>query len=91
MAMGVGQIESKYGITAEKLDEIDENACLGELPGEAGRVVAGRPLKFGKKLKLVAYKELPETVEAIDSRAAALGLTRSDYLRNLVRQDLAHA
>ena len=40
---------------------------------------------------MVGYKEVPETVEAIDRRAGSLGMTRSDYLRNLVRKDLASA
>ena len=91
MAMNAAEIEEKYGISAAKLDEIDEQAARGVLPGEPGPVSAGRPLKFGTALKMVGYKEVPETVEAIDRRAGSLGLTRSDYLRNLVRQDLAHA
>ena len=91
MAMNAAEIEEKYGISSAKLDEIDEQAARGVLPGEPGRVSAGRPLKFGTALKMVGYKEVPETVEAIDRRAGSLGLTRSDYLRNLVRQDLAHS
>lgn len=91
MAMAAKEIEKKYGISASRLDEIEEKAARGELPGESGPVSAGRPLKFGTALKMVGYKETPETVEAIDRRAGSLGMTRSDYLRNLVRQDLAHA
>ena len=91
MAMNATEIEKKYGISAERLDAIDEQASRGVLPGESGPVSAGRPLKFGTALKMVGYKEVPETVEAIDRRASSLGMTRSDYLRNLVRQDLAHA
>ena len=91
MAMTAKEIERKYGISTSKLEEVDERAVAGELPGESGPVSAGRPLKFGTALKMVGYKEVPETVEAIDRRAGSLGMTRSDYLRSLVRQDLARA
>lgn len=91
MAMTAREIEKRYGIDASKLDAIEESAARGELPGEPGPVSAGRPLKFGTALKMVGYKEVPETVEAIDRRAGSLGMTRSDYLRELVRKDLARA
>lgn len=91
MTMTAKEIEKNYGISASRLNEIDERAVNGELPGKPGPVSAGRPLKFGTTLKMVGYKEVPETVEAIDRRAGSLGMTRSDYLRSLVRQDLAHA
>lgn len=91
MPMNAKTISRKYGIDKAKLDEIDEKASAGILPGEPGSVSVGRPLKFGKELKLVGYKELPETIEAIDARAESLGMSRSDYLRNLVRQDLSRA
>ncbi|MBO4364883.1 MAG: hypothetical protein J5804_01155 [Eggerthellaceae bacterium] len=91
MAMTTAEIQKKYGIDPAQLDEIEKKASLGELPGEPGRLSVGRPLKFGQALKMVGYKELPETIEAIDKRASSLGMTRSDYLRDLVRQDLARA
>lgn len=91
MAISAAEIERKYGIGSSKLDKIDERASRGELPGKPGPVSVGRPLKFGTTLKMVGYKEIPETVEAIDRRASSLGMTRSDYLRSLVRQDLASA
>ena len=91
MAMTAEEIEKKYGIGASKLEEIEALAVGGELPGKPGSVSVGRPLKFGTALKMVGYREVPETVEAIDRRAESLGMTRSDYLRNLVRQDLARA
>jgi hypothetical protein len=66
MAMTAKEIERKYGISTSKLEEVDERAAVGELPGEPGPVSAGRPLKFGTALKMVGYKAVPETVEAID-------------------------
>ncbi len=91
MTISAKEIEEKYGIDAVKLDTIEADAARGDLPGLSGPVSPGRPLKFGAALKLVGYKELPETVEAIDKRASSLGMSRSDYLRSLVRQDLARA
>lgn len=91
MTISATEIEKKYGIDSAKLDDIDEKASRGELPGEPGPVSAGRPLKFSTPLKMVGYKEAPETIEAIDRRASSLGMTRSDYLRSLVRQDLVSA
>lgn len=89
MAITDADVEKRYGIPAATLNDIDEQASRGTLPGAPGPVSVGRPLKFGQALKMVGYKEVPEVVEALDQRASSLGMTRSDYLRNLVRQDLA--
>ncbi len=91
MTISATEIKKRYGIGAAKLDEIDEEASRGKLPGKPGSLSVGRPLKFGTTLKMVGYKETPEIIKAIDMRASSLGMTRSDYLRNLVRQDLASA
>ena len=48
----------------------------------------GRPLKFGQEMRQVGFKEPLSKVEAIDRRAAELGMRRSDYLRHLVDADL---
>ena len=86
------KIEEKFGVTSEQLEQWEAEAARGELPGKpVGEVVVGRPLKFGKPLKLVGFREAPDEVAAMDRRAADLGMSRSDYLRHLVRQDLAAA
>ena len=47
--------------------------------------------KLGTASKVVGYMETPENIEAIDRCAGLLGMMRSDYLRDLVRKDLAKA
>ena len=42
-------------------------------------------------MKPVTFKETPSVIAAMDERAAALGSSRSDYLRALVAKDLAMA
>ncbi len=58
---------------------------------EYGSPHAGRPAVFGEVMKPVTFKEPPSVIAAIDERAAKLGSTRSDYLRDLVARDLALA
>ena len=36
MAMAAKEIEKKYGISASRLDEVEEKAARGELLGERG-------------------------------------------------------
>ena len=91
MTISAEEAQKKYGITARRLDELEKMATEGILPGEPGEVTVGRPLKFGQRLKLVGYKETPDNIAAMDRRAASQGMSRSDYLRDLVHKDLATA
>lgn len=86
------EIEKRFGISGQQLEEWDQGAAAGEVPGEpAGEVVMGRPLLFGQKMRQVGFKEPLSKVEAIDKRAAQLGMRRSEYLRHLVDKDLKRA
>lgn len=86
------EIEEKYGLSPELLDELERDAAAGNLPGiPSGPIVVGRPLLFGEKLKSVTFKEPESKVSAIDARAKSLSMSRSDYLRWLVDSDLASA
>ena len=86
------EIEEKYGLSPELLDELERDAAAGNLPGiPSGSIVVGRPLLFGEKLKSVTFKEPESKVSAIDARAKSLSMSRSDYLRWLVDSDLASA
>ena len=42
-------------------------------------------------MQFVGFKDTPQKVAAMDERASKLGMSRSDYLRSLVRKDLASA
>lgn len=90
--MSAKELEERFGITSEELDRLEEDAANGILHGEPrGEVIVGRPLKFGEEMKQVGFKEPVRKIEAIDRRAAQLGLKRSDYLRRLVDDDLEAA
>ena len=83
--------QSKYGLSPADIDVLEEQASRGILPGDPGSASVGRPMKFGAPLRMVGFKETAETIEAMDCRASSLGLSRSDYLRYLIDQDLANA
>ena len=82
------ELEEMFGVTAEQLDEWEKEAAQGE---QVGEIIVGRPLKFGEPLQFVGFKDTPQKVAAMDERASKLGMSRSDYLRSLVRKDLASA
>ena len=83
------EVEFKYGLTSEQIDQWEREAADGILPGRpSGEVMRGRPLMFGEKTRQVGFKESLIKIEAIDRRAAQLGMRRSDYLRRLVDEDL---
>ena len=83
-------LETIFGITSERIAEIDEDASKGVLQGHALKTVTGpgRPPLFDGPMQQVAFKEQRGMVQAMDKRAAQLGMGRSDYLRQLVKNDL---
>ncbi len=86
------EIEDRFGLGSEVLDEWERDAADGVLHGEPrGEVVMGRPLLFGEETKQVGFREPVSTIEKIDRRARQLGMKRSDYLRHLVDMDLVAA
>lgn len=86
------ELEKRLGVTAEQIEAWAEACERGDYPGTpTGDIVMGRPLRFGTELKPVTFKEPEAVIAAIDKRAASLEMSRSDYLRSLVRQDLATA
>ncbi|WP_294439761.1 toxin-antitoxin system antitoxin subunit [uncultured Slackia sp.] len=76
-------------LTDEQLERIAEQFEDGEWPEGETRIVRGRPQLFEEALKSVTYKDTASEIAAMDARAASLGLSRSEYLRALVRRDLA--
>ncbi len=60
------------------------------LHGKPGVVVTGpdRPLLFDEAMQQASFKEPSSRVQAMDRRAEQLGIRRSDYLRQLVENDL---
>ena len=86
------EMNALLGVSEEELDKMarsfEEDTWNRS---EYGSPSMGRPSIFGETMRPVTFKETPSTIAAIDERAASLGSTRSDYLRNLVAQDLALA
>lgn len=90
--MTAKEIEGKFDISYEQLDEWERDASEGILHGEPrGEVVMGRPLLFGEETKQVGFREPVSMIKRIDKRAQQLGMKRSDYLRHLVNTDLSAA
>lgn len=86
------ELERRFGITSEQLEEYEEVFARGELPSEPLPLKRrGRPLKFGEEMQFVGFKEPQATISNMDLRASDLGMSRSDYLRHLVEQDLRAA
>lgn len=84
------ELEQLFEITPERIAEIDADASQGILQGDAGKTVTGpgRPLLFDEVMTQVTFKEPQAHVQAMDARAQQLGMRRSDYLRQLVENDL---
>lgn len=84
------ELEKMFGIDPERIVEIDKDASKGVLQGAPGEVVTGpgRPPLFDEPMQQVSFKEPSTRVRAIDRRAEQLGVRRSDYLRQLVENDL---
>lgn len=90
--MSEKEIKERFGIASEQLDAWEKDATEGILHGEPrGAVVMGRPPMFGGPMKQVGFKEPLPRIAAIDKRAEQLGMSRSDYLRSLVDEDLRAA
>ena len=80
------------GITTEELEAEIASFEDGTWDSSGyGEPQPGRALLFGEPTKPVTLEEAPSTIARMDERAAALGLSRSQYLRGLVAADLASA
>ena len=84
------ELEKMFDIDSARIEEIDEDAAKGVLQGSPGDTVTGpgRPPLFDEPLQQITFKESRTTVRAMDRRADQLGIRRSDYLRQLVENDL---
>jgi len=86
-------IKTKSGIelTDEMIEQIANAFERGEWPGTKSRIVQGRPLLLGEELQSITFKAPTRKVAALDRKAASLDMSRSDYLRRLLDEDLAMA
>ncbi len=84
------ELEKMFDITPDEIAKIDSDALKGKLQGRAIKTVTGpgRPPIYDEPMRQVTFKEPDHRLKAIDRRAEQLGLRRSDYLRQLVENDL---
>lgn len=91
------ELNERFNVTEELLDKLEEEFGAGnwELVENLGPGIAsikiGRPPLCDEALKPVTFKEPQSKVILIEERCRALGLSRSQYLRKLVDEDLARA
>lgn len=85
------ELEQRFGVSADEIAKIDEDATNGVLQGRVVKTVTGpgRPPLSDEPLQQLTFKEPASIVRAVDKRAKELGMRRSDYLRQLVENDLA--
>lgn len=83
-------IITKNGVelTDEMIEQIAEAFERGDWPGAESRILKGRPLMLGEKLQSVTFKMPVRKVAILDGKAASLDMSRSDYLRRLLDEDL---
>ena len=88
--MDVKAVEERFGFEPGEAQSRSEAYASGEWPSGVN-VPVGRHTIYGTRMVSVTYRDTPEEVSAMDERASSLGLGRSEYLRQLVRRDLAEA
>ena len=87
--LSTNEVEKHFGLSAERIDELERDAANGMLHGTpVGEITRGRPFMFGEEMRQVGFKEPLQKVAAIDRRAEQLGMQRSEYLRSVVDADL---
>ena len=86
-------IITKNGVelSDEMIEQIAAAFGRGEWPGIESAIAQGRPLKFNEGLQSVTFKIPFRKLAVIDQRAAERGVSRSDYLRNLLDRDIVSA
>ncbi len=87
------KLKREYGLSDSELAELESSADnyeAGKWP-EGTVSVMGRPTLFDERMVSVTYRDTESEVRLMDARASSLGMSRSSYLRSLVRRDLAKA
>lgn len=54
-----------------------------------GKIHVGRPTKFSEPMESITFREPASVIISIERRAEQKGFTKSEYIRELIRQDLA--
>ena len=84
------ELERLFGLSPDEIERRSAQYESGEWK-DGTTVPMGRPSLYGARMKSITYRDTEQEAALMDKRAASLGMSRSDYLRHLVRQDLASA
>jgi hypothetical protein len=83
------EINKRLGLTESQMDEIGEKYEMDVWkPGTFQKVFVGRPTLGDGETKTMTFKIPAATLFKIDDRASCLGVTRSQYVRDLIDKDL---
>lgn len=83
-------LRSRFSFSENEIAQLHADAKKyenGEWP-EGETVLIGRPCVYGERMKSITYRDTEAEVRRMDERAKSLSMSRSDYLRYLVRKDL---
>jgi len=78
-------------LTDKMLDEMAKKYEDGTWGGKMGKLVVGRPSLADEDIKSVSFRLPISKIAVIDSRAAAKGETRSEFIREVIEAELAKA
>ena len=81
--------ESGLELTDELLDEMAKKYEDGTWTGKLGKIVVGRPSLADEDVKSVSFRLPVSKISIIDSRALAKGITRSEYIREIIEAEIA--
>lgn len=83
-------LKNSFGVSEAEIAQLYADAAKyesGEWP-EGETVAIGSPCVYGERMKSITYRDTESEVRRMDERAKSLSMSRSDYLRYLVRKDL---
>ena len=88
--IGDNELKSRFSLGDGEIEQLHVDAQAYESGAwpEGETVVIGRPSLFGCRMKSITYRDTEDEVRRMDERAESLSMSRSDYLRYLVRKDL---
>ncbi len=87
--MDRAEMNRRLGLSETQMDKIAEKYEQDAWePGTFEKVFVGRPTLGVSETKTMTFKIPAETLFEVDNRASCLGITRSQYVRNLIDKDL---
>ena len=87
--MNRSEINKRLGLSEEEMDAIGNSYENDEWDASSfNKVYVGRPSLGDSVTKTVTFKLPAQELFEVETKASNLGLSRSQYLRNLIAQDL---